>query len=309
MDHEAARDDQRAADHASRRGTLSEERPGNHLAHDEEHGNVYAHETSEIDTPIHVHRETIGNEQSASDEQPQRAPVDETESDRRVAPNLEKSGENQKRQRCSHGLTIASGRRGRTLRTQVPIATDGHHIAMRQCFTMQRTKSSGPPHVGNTPAIRRHDSCEWDRQTARTGAAGQSTSRRRNVMKKVEAIIAPSELDAVRDSLIAHGVQGFSLSKVADYNGDPYRVGRYRGTSYTVDLHPKIKLEIVVCDEDALPTAYAIVDAARTGRPADETLTIVPVEDAMRVRTGEHGPDAIHDPVGPPAEIRWAANG
>ena len=128
-------------------------------------------------------------------------------------------------------------------------------------------------------------------------------------MKKVEAIIAPSELDAVRDSLIAHGVQGMSLSNVADYNGEPYRVGRYRGTSYTVDLHPKIKLEIVVCDDDALPTAYAIVDAARTGRLADGTLTIVPIEDAIRVRTGEHGPAAIHDRVVPPVETRWAANG
>jgi nitrogen regulatory protein P-II 1 len=128
-------------------------------------------------------------------------------------------------------------------------------------------------------------------------------------MKKVEAIIAPSELDAVRDSLVAHGVEGLSISEAGSYGREPYRVGRYRGTPYTVDLHPKIKLEIVVCDEDTLPTAYAIADAARTGRVDDGTLMIVPIEDAVRVRTGEHGPAAIHDHIQPPVETRMAALG
>ena len=128
-------------------------------------------------------------------------------------------------------------------------------------------------------------------------------------MKKVEAVIAPSELDAVRDALVAHGVQGLSISQAGSYGREPYRVARYRGTPYTVDLHPKIKLEVVVCDEDAMPTAYAIVDAARTGRVDDGTLMILPIDDAIRVRTGEHGPAAIHDHVEPQVEMRWAAQG
>jgi nitrogen regulatory protein P-II 1 len=125
-------------------------------------------------------------------------------------------------------------------------------------------------------------------------------------MKKVEAIIAPSELDAVRDSLVEHGIEGLSISQTATYGREPYRMAYYRGTPYTVDLHPKLKLEVVVCDEEAMPTAYAIADAAGSG---DGTLVIMPIEDAIRVRTGEHGRAAIHDHVEPPVEIRWAAQG
>jgi nitrogen regulatory protein P-II 1 len=128
-------------------------------------------------------------------------------------------------------------------------------------------------------------------------------------MKKVEAIIAPSELDAVRDSLVAHGVEGLSISPAASYAGEPYRVGHYRGTPYTVDLHPKVKIEVVVCDEEAMPTAYAIVDAAGASHLGDETLMIMPIEDAVRIRTGERGRAAIHDHVEPLAEPRWAALG
>ena len=128
-------------------------------------------------------------------------------------------------------------------------------------------------------------------------------------MKKVEAVIAPSELDAVCDSLVAHGVEGLSISQAASYTGEPYRVAHYRGTPYTVDLHPRIKLEIVVCDEEAMPTAYAIVDAAGASHLGDGTLTIIPLQDAVRIRTGEHGPAAIHDHVEPTVESRWAALG
>jgi len=126
-------------------------------------------------------------------------------------------------------------------------------------------------------------------------------------MKKVEAIIAPSELDAVRDSLVAHGVEGLSISPAASYAGEPYWMAYYRGTPYTVDLHPRIKIEIVVCDDEAMSTAYAIVEAAGASHIDDGTLMIMPIEDAVRVRTGERGPAAIHDQVEPPAEPRWAA--
>jgi len=128
-------------------------------------------------------------------------------------------------------------------------------------------------------------------------------------MKKVEAIIAPSKLDAVRDSLLARGVKGLSVSEVLGHGHEPGRVAYYRGSPYDIDFHPKLKLEIVVRDEDAIPTAYAISDVARTGRVGDGKIMIFTVEDAVRVRTGEHGLAAIHDHVEPPVERRWAAVG
>ncbi len=126
-------------------------------------------------------------------------------------------------------------------------------------------------------------------------------------MKKVEAIIAPFKLDAVRDSLVARGVEGISVSEVLGHGHQACRLGRYRGTAYSIDLHPKLKLEIVVRDEDAIPTAYTISDAARTGRVGDGKVMILPVHDAVRVRTGEHGLGAICDHVEPPVAQRWAA--
>jgi len=76
-----------------------------------------------------------------------------------------------------------------------------------------------------------------------------------------------------------------------------------------VDLHPKVKIEVVVCDEEAMPTVYAIVDAAGASHLGDETLMIMPIEDAVRIRTGERSRAAIHDYVELPAEPRWAALG
>jgi nitrogen regulatory protein P-II 1 len=129
-------------------------------------------------------------------------------------------------------------------------------------------------------------------------------------MKKVEAIIAPPKLDAVRDALMARGFAGLSVSEVAGHGHEPDRVSYYRGSPYDIDFHPKLKLEIVVRDEDAIPTAYVVSDAARTGRVGDGKIMILAVEDAVRVRTGEHGLAAIFDhEVEPPVERRWAAVG
>ena len=128
-------------------------------------------------------------------------------------------------------------------------------------------------------------------------------------MKKVEAIILPHKLEDVRDSLLAHGVEGLSASEVRGSGHEPEQISYYRGTPCDIDLHPKVKLEIVVCDEDAMQTAYAIVDAARTGRVGDGKVTIVAVEDVIRIRTSEHGPAAIRNNVEPVVEKRWAAQG
>jgi len=128
-------------------------------------------------------------------------------------------------------------------------------------------------------------------------------------MKKVEATIAPYALDTVRESLVACGVEGLSVCEVRERSHEAVRRDYYRGTAYEVDLHPKIKLEIVVCDEDAEATAHAIVDAARTGRAGGGYVTISPVEDAIRIRTNEHGPAAIRGRVDSFVETRWAAQG
>jgi len=132
-------------------------------------------------------------------------------------------------------------------------------------------------------------------------------------MKKVEAIVSPARLETVREALLARGVPALSLTEVHGIGHEPMATGYYRGTRYDVDLHPKLKLEIVVRDEDAIPVAYAIMDAARTGRVGDGKVMLYPVDDAVRIRTGEHGVAAIHDGVGslgePPAQGRLVALG
>jgi nitrogen regulatory protein PII len=151
---------------------------------------------------------------------------------------------------------------------------------------------------------------ELKKRRAGCDPQGATRSRRRTSMKKVEAIIAPPKLDAVRDALMARGFAGLSVSEVAGHGHEPDRVSYYRGAPYDIDFHPKLKLEIVVRDEDAIPTAYVISDAARTGRVGDGKIMILAVEDAVRVRTGEHGLAAIFDhEAEPPVERRWAAVG
>src|SRR5262249_49246155 len=128
-------------------------------------------------------------------------------------------------------------------------------------------------------------------------------------MKKVEAIISPSRLEAVRESLVARCVEALSLTEVHGAGHEPTFVGHYRGVRYDIDLHPKLKLEIVVRDEDAVPIAYTIVEAARSGQVGDGKVLIAHVEDAVRIRTGERGPAAVHDEFDRGVEPRLAALG
>jgi len=124
-------------------------------------------------------------------------------------------------------------------------------------------------------------------------------------MRKVEAIIVPHLLEPVRDSLLAHGVQGLSVSEVRESGDASLHAGYYRGAAYETTLHPRLKLEIVVPDEDAMPIACAIVDLARTDRAPAGSVVVSPVEDAVRVRTGEHGPAAIYRRIDPRIGPRW----
>ncbi|MGE0825794.1 MAG: P-II family nitrogen regulator [Candidatus Binatia bacterium] len=112
-------------------------------------------------------------------------------------------------------------------------------------------------------------------------------------MKKIEAIIKPFKLDEVKESLTKLGIQGMSVSEVKGFGRQKGHTELYRGAEYVVDFLPKVKLEILIEDEKAAAVVEAIETAARTGRIGDGKIFIIPVEDAVRIRTGERGAQAI----------------
>ncbi len=112
-------------------------------------------------------------------------------------------------------------------------------------------------------------------------------------MQKVEAIIKPFKLDEVKEALNAIGVQGLTVSEVKGFGRQKGHTELYRGAEYVVDFLPKIKIEVVVPDELAPKVIDAIQHAANTGRIGDGKLFVFPVLDAIRIRTGERGEDAI----------------
>jgi nitrogen regulatory protein P-II 1 len=112
-------------------------------------------------------------------------------------------------------------------------------------------------------------------------------------MKKIEAIIKPFKLDEVKEALHAVGVQGLTVTEVKGFGRQKGHTELYRGAEYVVDFLPKIKLEIVVSDDLADKVVQAIVDAANTGRIGDGKIFVLPMEEVIRIRTGERGPDAV----------------
>lgn len=112
-------------------------------------------------------------------------------------------------------------------------------------------------------------------------------------MKKIEAIIKPFKLDDVKEALNDIGLQGMTMTEVKGYGRQKGHTEIYRGAEYVVDFIPKIKLEIVVGDDRVEEVVATIGKAARTDKLGDGKLFILPVEDAVRVRTGERGADAI----------------
>ena len=112
-------------------------------------------------------------------------------------------------------------------------------------------------------------------------------------MKKIEAIIKPFKLDEVKEALSKEGIQGMTISEVKGFGRQRGHTELYRGAEYVVDFLPKVKIEILVTDEQAFAVADIILSTARTGRIGDGKIFIVPVEDAIRIRTGERGNDAI----------------
>ena len=112
-------------------------------------------------------------------------------------------------------------------------------------------------------------------------------------MKKVEAVIKPFKLDEVKESLSSIGVQGITVSEVKGFGRQKGHTELYRGAEYVVDFLPKVKLEIIVKDDMVTKVVEAISKAAKTGRIGDGKIFVVPIEDVVRIRTGERGPDAI----------------
>ena len=112
-------------------------------------------------------------------------------------------------------------------------------------------------------------------------------------MKLVEAIIKPFKVDDVRKALTAIGVEGLTVTEAKGFGRQKGHTELYRGAEYVVDFLPKIKLEVAVPDEMAEKVAQTIVAAANTGRIGDGKIFILPMEDVIRIRTGERGPDAV----------------
>ncbi|MBI1351211.1 MAG: P-II family nitrogen regulator [Actinomycetales bacterium] len=112
-------------------------------------------------------------------------------------------------------------------------------------------------------------------------------------MKLVTAIIKPFRLEEVKTTLRDLGVEGMTVSEASGYGRQRGHVEVYRGAEYTVDLVPKVRIEAVVEDEDVERVVEAIVTAARTGKIGDGKVWVTAVERIVRVRTGEHGSDAL----------------
>jgi len=112
-------------------------------------------------------------------------------------------------------------------------------------------------------------------------------------MKKVEAIIKPFKLDEVKESLSGIGVQGLTVSEVKGFGRQKGHTELYRGAEYVVDFLPKVKLEIIVKDDLVPQVVDAILKAAKTGRIGDGKIFVLPIDEVVRIRTGERGADAV----------------
>jgi len=112
-------------------------------------------------------------------------------------------------------------------------------------------------------------------------------------MKKIEAIIKPFKLDEVKDKLNEIGIHGITVSEVKGFGRQKGHTELYRGAEYVVDFLPKVKLEIVVPDDMAEKVVDTLIKSAQTGRIGDGKIFIMSLEDAVRIRTGERGNDAI----------------
>lgn len=112
-------------------------------------------------------------------------------------------------------------------------------------------------------------------------------------MKKIEAIIKPFKLEDVKEALKEIGVQGLTVTEVKGFGRQKGHTELYRGAEYVIDFLPKIKLDIVVSDDIVVKVVEAISESAKTGKIGDGKIFIFPMEEVIRIRTGERGEDAI----------------
>src|SRR4029453_13994731 len=127
-------------------------------------------------------------------------------------------------------------------------------------------------------------------RAVRGGTAVALSARRKGAsMKKIEAIIKPFKLDEVREALAKAGITGPTVTEVKGFGRQKGHSELYRGAEYQVEFLPKVKLEILVDDAQAAPIVEALEKAARTGKIGDGKIFILPVDDALRIRTGERG--------------------
>ena len=112
-------------------------------------------------------------------------------------------------------------------------------------------------------------------------------------MKLIEAIIKPFKLDEVKDALNEIGIEGITVSEVKGFGRQKGHTELYRGAEYVVDFIPKVKLEIAVADDLVAKAMEVIEQTAKTGRIGDGKIFVLPLEDAVRIRTGEKGDEAI----------------
>ena len=112
-------------------------------------------------------------------------------------------------------------------------------------------------------------------------------------MKKIEAVIKPFKLDEVREALSEIGVTGLTVTEVKGFGRQRGHTELYRGAEYVVDFLPKIKIELLLDDRDATKACQVIEETCKTGRIGDGKIFIMPVDEVIRIRTGERGSDAV----------------
>ncbi|WP_436931790.1 P-II family nitrogen regulator [Halosimplex halobium] len=112
-------------------------------------------------------------------------------------------------------------------------------------------------------------------------------------IKMVVAVVRPDKLGDVKQALAEAGAPSLTVTNVSGRGSQPAKTGQWRGEEYVVDLHQKVKIECVVSEIPAQDVVDAIADAAQTGEPGDGKIFVLPVEDAVQVRTGESGPEAV----------------
>jgi nitrogen regulatory protein P-II 1 len=112
-------------------------------------------------------------------------------------------------------------------------------------------------------------------------------------MKKIEAIIKPFKMEDVKDALAEIGIEGMTVTEVKGFGRQKGHTEIYRGSEYTVDFLPKVKFELVLSDDRVAKAVEAIVGAAKTGKIGDGKVFVLPIEDAIRIRTEERGEAAV----------------